>query len=82
VFLGTIAATVRFVVTYGLENRELAGITHIGIDEVSRRRGHTYLTNVYDLRAKRLIGSGEGRSEETLREFFDFFGEKRARKLS
>lgn len=78
---GTVAAAVDFVVTYGLENRDLAGITHIGIDELSRRKGHQYLTNVYDLKAKRLIWSGEGRSEETLREFFDFFGEQRAKQL-
>lgn len=30
---------------------------------------------------KRLIWRGEGRSEETLRKFFDFFDEKRAKHL-
>lgn len=78
---GTVAAAVDFVIKYGLENRDLTGITHIGIDELSRKKGHQYVTNIYDLKTKRLIWSGEGRSEETLREFFDFFGEQRAKKL-
>ena len=78
---GTVAAAVNYVVQYGLKNRSLAGVTHIGIDEISRRRGHQYLTNVYDLRNKRLIWSGEGRSEETLRQFFEFFGDHRAARL-
>ena len=52
---GTVAAAVDFVVTYGLEHRNLSGITHIGIDEIARRKGHKYLTNVYDLKTKKLI---------------------------
>ena len=78
---GTVAASVDFVVKYGLENRDLSGITHIGIDEISRRKGHKYITNVYDLKTKRLIWSGRGRTEETLREFFDFFGKNRAKQI-
>ena len=45
-------------------------ILYIGIDELSRRKGHVYVTNVYDLNGKRLLWSGEGRSQETLRAFF------------
>jgi transposase len=78
---GTVSSAVDFVVKYGLENRDLSGITHIGIDEISRKRGHQYLTNVYDLQTKKLIWSGEGRSEETLRQFFNFLGEERASQL-
>lgn len=71
---GTVAAAVDFVVTYGLEHRNLSGITHIGIDEIARRKGHKYLTNVYDLKTKKLIWSGEGRSEQTLKQFFEYIG--------
>jgi transposase len=78
---GTVSSSVDFVVKYGLENRDLSGITHIGIDEISRKKGHQYLTNVYDLQTKKLIWSGEGRSEETLRQFFNFLGEERASQL-
>jgi transposase len=78
---GTVASSVDFVVKYGLENRDLSGITHIGIDEIARRKGHNYLTNVYDLKTRKLIWSGEGRSEDTLRQFFKHIGVKRANQL-
>ena len=50
----------------GLEQRELGEVLYIGLDELSRRKGQLYVTNVYDLKDKRLIWSGEGRSEATL----------------
>jgi hypothetical protein len=37
---GTVASSLDFVVKYGLENRDLCGITHIGIDEIARKKGH------------------------------------------
>jgi transposase len=78
---GTVDSAVDFVVKYGLENRDLSSITHIGIDEISRKKGHQYLTNVYDLKTKSLLWSGEGRDAETLRQFFNFLGEERASQL-
>lgn len=71
----TVAGAVRQAVGYGLERRELGGVLYIGIDELSRQKGHVYVTNVYDLKAKRLIWSGEGRSQDTLRAFFEEHGE-------
>jgi transposase len=50
-------------------------VLSIGIDELSRRKGHRYVTNVYDLQAKRLLWSGEGRGKETLEAFFAEHGE-------
>ena len=73
----TVAAAVDEAVAYGMANRDLTGITHIGIDEISRKRGHVYVTNVYDLNGRRLLWSGEGRARETLAAFFDWFGEER-----
>ncbi len=67
---GTVASAVKVVVDYGLEHRDLSSITHIGIDEISRKKGHVYLTNVYDIHSKTLIWSGEGRTKETLRRLF------------
>jgi len=66
----TVAGAVRQAVAYGLEHRDLGGVLCIGVDERSRRKGHVYVTNVYDLKGKRLIGSGEGRRKETLEAFF------------
>ena len=67
----TVAAAVRQAVAYGMEQRELGEVLYIGIDELSRRKGQVYVTNVYDLKDKRLIWSGEGRSKETLEKFFE-----------
>jgi transposase len=66
----TVDAAVRASVAYGLKHRSLDGVTLLGIDEISRKKGHKYLTQVYDLSTRTLLWSGEGRKEETLREFF------------
>lgn len=71
----TVAAAVRQAVAYGLEHRDLGRILYIGVDELSRRKGHRYVTNVYDLEGKRLLWSGAGRGMETLRAFFAEHGE-------
>ncbi|MCL4310444.1 MAG: transposase [Actinomycetota bacterium] len=51
------------------------------IDKTSRKRGHVYVTNVYDLKARRLLWSGEGRAKETLEAFFAWFGQERTAQL-
>jgi transposase len=71
----TVASAVRQAVESGLEHRQLGNILCIGIDELSRRKGHVYVTNVYDLDKSCLIWSGEGRSQETLKAFFQEHGE-------
>lgn len=71
----TVAAAVRQAVSYGLAHRDLSGVVCIGIDELSRRKGHVYVTNVYGLEDKHLIWSGEGRGQDTLRAFFQEHGE-------
>ena len=71
---GTVNNAVAYVVDHGLAHRDLSAITHIGIDEISRKRGHVYLTNVYDLERGVLIWSGEGRTKATLEAFFAFLG--------
>lgn len=66
----TVAAAVRQTVSYGLAHREMGDVLYIGVDELSRRKGHVYVTNVYDLEGSRLLWSGEGRGRETLEAFF------------
>jgi transposase len=70
----TVSAAVHQAVAYGLEHREIGGVLYIGIDELSRRKGNVYVTNVYDLSTRRLLWSGEGRSKATLRAFFEEYG--------
>lgn len=58
------------------------GITRIGIDEVSYRKGHRYLTVVVDHDSGRLLWAQPGRSEKTLRQFFRAFGSARSRRVT
>ena len=64
--------SVQYAVSWGLEHRKLSGIKAIGIDEVQWRRGHHYLTLVYqiDPGTKRLLYVGLDRTEDSLRGFF------------
>ena len=78
---GTVNNAVAHVVDYGLANRNLAKITQIGVDEISRKRGHVYLTNVYDLDRAVLIWSGDGRTKDTIKAFFEFLGPERSKQL-
>lgn len=55
----------------------LEGVTRIGIDEVSYRKGHRYLTIVVDHDTGRLLWAQPGRDEKTLRRFFRLMGKKR-----
>lgn len=54
-----------------------ANLRRIGIDEISYRRGHRYLTVVVDHDSGLLIWAAAGRDEKTLRGFFDLLGEER-----
>lgn len=65
----SVAAIVRRVVEYGLARRRQP-LHVLGIDEVSRRKGHYYLTVVYDLERGVLLWVGDDRTEETLVRFF------------
>jgi len=58
--------SVKWVVDYGLQRRDLSGITAIGIDEVQFRKGHRYLTLVYqiDSGCRRLLWIGKDRTEK------------------
>lgn len=69
---------VRQAVIWGMLHRNEDGIESIGVDEIQWRRGHHYLTLVYQLDegCKRLLWVAEERTEESLRSFFRFLGEK------
>jgi len=73
-------AEVRYIAGL-LRKRNLDGITDLGIDEVSEKKGHRYLTLVTDINKRRVIWVGRGRDRAVLRAFFRWFGEKRTRRL-
>lgn len=73
-------AEIRYIVGL-LRKRDFNGITALGIDEVSEKKGHRYLTLVTDLHKRRVIWVGRRRDRATLRKFFHWFGKKRTRRL-
>lgn len=78
----SVATIVRRAVQYGLRHRSRRPVHVLGIDEVSRRKGHHYLTVVYDLERRVLLWVGEDRTEETLARFFtQILGRRRCRTL-
>jgi transposase len=74
---------VEWVVEYGLEHRDLEGITAMGVDEVAHRKGHQYLTLVYQIDAgcRRLLWVAESRTTKAFKGFFTWLGERRSKAL-
>jgi transposase len=60
----------------------LSGLRRIGIDEISYRRGHKYLTVVVDHDTGRLLWLGEGRNKATLAKFFTLLGPERCAQIA
>lgn len=53
------------------EGHRIRGLTAIGVDEVSYRKGHKYVTVVYDLDRSRVVWVGPGKTRATIDEFFN-----------
>jgi len=53
------------------------GVTRIGIDEISYKRGHKYLTIVVDHDTGNLLWAAVGRDKATLDKFFELLGPER-----
>jgi len=72
--------SVKHAVSWGLAHRELEGIESIGVDEVQWKRGHKYLTLVYQIDdgCKRLLWIGQDRTEKSFAQFFQMLGSDRA----
>jgi hypothetical protein len=56
-------------------------LRRIGIDEISYKKGHRYLTVVIDHDSGHLVWAGIGRDKATLRGFFDLLGEERSKEI-
>jgi transposase len=59
----------------------LADLTHVGIDELSYRRHHEYVTVVINHLTGRVIWAAPGKNAETLPRFFSDLGPERCAKL-
>jgi len=65
-----------------LERFPVAGLGVIGIDEIALRKGHRYRIVVSDLERRRPIWyGGEDRSEQSLDRFYQWLGDKKAKKI-
>jgi len=75
--------SVEHAVSWGLAHRNLEGVESIGVDEIQYRRGHKYLTLVYqtDENCRRLLWVGKDRTTKTLLRFFRMFGKERSGRL-
>ena len=59
----------------------LDGLRRIGIDEISHRKGQSYLTVVVDHHTGRLVWAAAGRDRRTVLAFFDALGEERCKQI-
>lgn len=68
---------------WGLAHRSLDGIASIGVDELAWKKGHKYLTLVYqiDHGCRRLLHISRNRTIQSFNTFFDMLGDERARNI-
>ena len=72
---------VGLVVAEHLDDSRLDGLVRIGVDEISYRLGHKYLTLVADHDTGDVVWAGEGRDRAALGRFFDALGPSRTAQL-
>jgi transposase len=77
----TVGRIIGRVVGRKLDQKRLDELYVIGLDEVSYRKGHKYLTVVADHRTGDPAWINEGRSQKTLGKFFDELGPERSAKI-
>ena len=77
-----VAKIVIDVVAEAIDDTRLENLYRIGVDEVSYRKGHRYLTIVADHdREGAVVWAGEGRDHSVLEAFYDELGEQRVARL-
>ena len=76
------AIVARVCADVDAEVDRFAGLTRIGIDEISYKRHHKYLTVVVDHDSGRLVWAAPGRDTATLQKFFDALGEQRCAQIT
>jgi transposase len=77
----TVGRICQRVAADGLDEARFDGLVHIGVDEVSWKKNHNYLTLVCDHAAKKVIWGKAGKDADTLDAFFAELGVERAAKL-
>ncbi|MGH9260908.1 MAG: ISL3 family transposase, partial [Acidimicrobiales bacterium] len=78
----TVGRACERVVASDLDRGRLDGLFRIGVDEISWRKHHRYLTLVVDHDRGKVIWGAKGRDAATLDEFFDELGPQRSAQLT
>lgn len=78
----TVGRIVERIVDAFLPTDRLDELEAIGVDETSYKRGNRFLTVVSDLLTGRVVWVGEGKTAETLGQFYDLLGEQRRESIS
>ena len=73
----SVGRIVQRVVAERLDEERLQGLLAIGVDEISYRRHHRYLTSVVDHRSGAIVWCAAGRNAATLQAFFELLGERK-----
>lgn len=77
----TVGAIIERVVPRHRQGDRLDGLTHIGVDELSYRRHHEYVTVIVDHVLGGVVWAKPGKSAATLNTFFEELGKDRSAKL-
>ncbi len=72
---------VKNVVADYLDDSRLDGLYNLGVDEISYKRGHQYLTIVADHDTGRVVWVAKGRDHAALQSFFDALGPQRCQQV-
>ena len=78
----TVGRIIERVMATGLDKRRLDNLFVAGVDEVSWRKGHSYLTLVSNHATGRFVWGKEGKDTDTLDCFFDELGDKRSAQIT
>jgi transposase len=78
--VGAVVTRVSADIEAGVDR--LSGLRRIGIDEISYKKSHRYLTVVVDHDRRRLVWAAPGRDKATLGRFFDLLGDERCAQIT
>ena len=78
----TTGRIIERVMETGLDPNRLDNLFVVGVDEVSWRKGHSYITLVSDHRRGKFVWGKEGKDTATLDRFFDELGEERSEAIT
>jgi transposase len=77
----TVDRAVKRVVADHLDDTRLNDLYRLGVDEISYKRGHEYLTVVADHDTGAVVWVAPGRTKQAFTEFFDALGPERRTKV-